>query len=71
MTRLVIEDVDGKLTSPLRVAFEDRQPLGWLPKRVALVNREEFATPAFLDHVEMMERALEGPIVQWRLRDTP
>ena len=71
MTRLVIEDVDGKPTSPLRVAFEDKLLLGWVPKQVALISREQFNHPAVFTKIELAERFLMGPIVQWRLRDTP
>jgi hypothetical protein len=81
MTRLVIEDMDGKPELPLSVAFEDRIVISkgydfsfheffWIKNRCALVDREQMMT-SFLDPLQVAERALGGPVAQWHLRDEP
>jgi len=82
MTRLVIEDMDGNLALPLCAAFENwivikrgyegrNVDTYWVRKRCALVSREAMATSAYIDPIQVAERALGGPLVQWHRRDEP
>lgn len=77
MTRLVIETTNDARV--LCVAFEDRLVFQsgdtvserWPERRVRMVSREAIVMSAYIDPVQVAERALGGPIAQWHLRDEP